>query len=335
MHPSEIKIGQIELSVSEIVEMIENGHLELEDDSNKWNRYGMSMSIESILLGLTMTPIYVDASNPEKWLVLDGTKRLNALISFISGKFSLYDLELLDEYTSFFFNKLPKTIQRRLLQSKFTIYSINQGVPPEVRLSLIRRIVPDIKNGLSLKMRQSLLSPRAKDLIDQLSSNVIYQKTLEYAMTKNNLELEVNYLHALYWHFKNEVFTSFYSYAKSEDIIIMTNFYAKEQKQYSFIVNVWQIGLHRVHELFENYAFMTSRNSIYINKIVFNSLIIYFGAVIDHYSYSQILLKKQKFNDLWFELFQKGPGKKIFSRKPPGTKINELTKITEQLTAQQ
>lgn len=328
MHPSDIKIGQIELSVSEIVEMIDNGHIELEDNFNKWGRYGMSMSIESILLGLTMTPIYVDASDPEKWLILDGTKRLKALFKFISGKFNLHDLELLNEYNSCFFNKLPKIIQRRLLQSKFTIYSINQGVPPEVRLSLIRRIVPDIKSGLSLKIRQSLLSPQAKELIDQLSSNTIYQKTIELAKTTNNLELEIKYLRALYWYFKNDTFKKFYPNARNEDIIIMTNFYAKEQ--HALISDVWHNGLHRVNELFDNYAFRTSRNSIYINQIVFNSLILYFGGVIDNAQYSRLLLKKDKFLNLWFDLFQKGTGKKIFSRKPPFTKIQELESLTKQ-----
>jgi len=326
MHPSEIKIGQTELSVIDIFDMVIHGHIDLESDSKSWNRDRMSKSIESVLLGLTMTPIYVDATNPEKWLVLDGTKRLNSLVRFIAGKLILNELELLNEYSYCSFSELPKNVKRRLFQSKFTIYSINQGVPPEVRLSLIRRIVPDIKAGLSLKMKESLLNLQSKKLINLFSSNSIYQEVILSTKTKKTieLELEIKFLKALYSFFKQDKFDRFYQNAKSEDIIVMTNYYAQSKSEFDFIIETWNNGLNRISNLFQNYAFKTSTKSIYINKYYFDFLIVFFGEVISDEMLFKLNQNRNSFLSEWFKLIQSDEGKKVFKSTSSNKKIQKL-----------
>jgi hypothetical protein len=56
MHPSDIKIGQSERSVYDLFQMMEQGQILLDLEQDRWNTKDMSLSIESILLGLTMTP---------------------------------------------------------------------------------------------------------------------------------------------------------------------------------------------------------------------------------------------------------------------------------------
>lgn len=144
MHPSDINIGQSEYSVYELCEMIKGGKIVLEE--SPWNNNQKSFSIESVFLALTMTPIYVDATNPNKWIIIDGKKRLNAIYSFFSGDFALSSLEFFVDMEGCKVNSLPKVFERKFFEAVFTVYSINQGVPENVKQSIIKRILPDTNN---------------------------------------------------------------------------------------------------------------------------------------------------------------------------------------------
>ena len=331
MHPSDIRIGQSELSIIELYDMVQSGQIDFDLDAKTWNKNRMSMSIESVLLGLTVTPMYFDASNPEKWLVLDGQKRLKSIVSFISNKFELKDLEILVEFNGMKYNSMPKVFQRRLVQSKFTIYSINQGVPPDVRLSLIRRILPDTKSGLSIKMLESLLTPIAKELLRCLETNNHFMYTISQTKIISTMELEVKYLKTLYSQYCTSIFDGFDSTAKTEDIIIKTNKYALSN--FEFIQNTWDIGLERIDKLFEIHAFKTTPKALYINKYVFDALIIYFGNIITDLDYSLLIQNRNRYTSLWFELFHSAEGKRIFRRISPYTKFEKLNQLTYQIIA--
>lgn len=144
MHPSDINIGQLEFTVFELCEMIKSGKITTLE--SHWDDNKKSICIESVLLALTMTPIYVDATNPNVWIVIDGNKRLNTISSFANGDFSLSLLEFFTDLKGFKVDGLSKVLERKFFEAVFTIYSINQGVPEDVKQSIIKRILPDTKN---------------------------------------------------------------------------------------------------------------------------------------------------------------------------------------------
>ena len=254
MHPSEIKIGQYELSVYDLYTMIKNQMIVIESDPSYWIIERKSKSIESILLGLTMTPIYVDASRPEEWIVLDGGKRLSAIYEFISGNFPLKGLEFLEDLEPKYFDSLPRPIQRKLQEAKLTIYSFNQGISPEVRLSLIKRIVPDIKKGLSPKMLQRLLSYEAQNFIDSLSSsyfeNILKnldrpRKDLDYFLDKLDfLSLYFVYTKDVYYYdFNPKVSTDAFVLYINERTSLIRNMGVKQ---------IWEGGLKALNVITSN-----------------------------------------------------------------------------------
>ncbi|MDP4270832.1 MAG: hypothetical protein Q8909_12000 [Bacteroidota bacterium] len=322
MHPSDIRIGQTELSVHELYDMMQSKRLIVGSMQKKWNIENKSMSIESILLGLTMTPIYVDAAYPDQWIVLDGGKRLDALSRFISGEFRLEGLEFLDDLIRCNFQGLPSTIQRRLLQASFTIYSINQGIPPDVRLSLIKRIVPDIKAGLSAKMHERLLTFQARILMDDLSIDQFRSVSL----VTDSLSIKINYLRTLYTLFKNERFCDFNLNSEAVDIIIWTNRYAKSE--HSFIVNIWSKGVSRIKELINNNDITKELKEVIRKNI--SAFIVFFGAVISDHDYERVLAKQQFVIWEMTEFFHDND-KSGFIKNPIQKKIDTLFTIVQKV----
>jgi len=60
MHPSDIRIGQNELTFYELYEKIEHKQIVLEDIQCDYTSI-----IESLLLDMTYTPFYLDATTPD------------------------------------------------------------------------------------------------------------------------------------------------------------------------------------------------------------------------------------------------------------------------------
>ncbi|GAB3349585.1 hypothetical protein GCM10027566_05980 [Arachidicoccus ginsenosidivorans] len=99
--------------------------------------FDMSRLIESILLRIPLPPFYFDASDDNKWLVVEGLQRLWSIRNFIinserknengiEAPLELNGQEILTEYNNkhITFDMLNKTMQRRILetQSRFTLF---------------------------------------------------------------------------------------------------------------------------------------------------------------------------------------------------------------------
>lgn len=181
MHPSDIRIGQNKYSTLQLIEFIGSGKLKLNGD--QWKGNEKSISIESILLDLTMVPFYLDASDSDEWFILDGTKRLNALYDFMNNQFELTDLEFFEKYNGFTFEKLPFKQRRKIEEAEFTVYAINQGVPNDVRLSILKRIVPE-PDKIYWRYLKFLLNKQSSEIFEQMIH--LLKKDVKLNMTKSN-----------------------------------------------------------------------------------------------------------------------------------------------------
>jgi Protein of unknown function DUF262 len=141
-----------------------------------WKRAAQSRLIESLLIRIPIPAFYMDATNDEKWLVVDGQQRLSTLRQFVIDKSNdrlrLTGLEFLGrDLNGADFDSLERPLQRRIKETNVTVYLIEKGTPPEVKLNVFKRINT---GGLPLsaqEIRHALNGPKVNEMLKELAKS--------------------------------------------------------------------------------------------------------------------------------------------------------------------
>jgi hypothetical protein len=139
----------------------------------------MSRLIESILIRFPLPAFYFDASDEDKWLVVDGLQRLSSIKKFIvDKKLTLHGLEYLKDFNGQKYDKLPRTYKRRIDECPVTLFLIQPGTPENVKYSIFRRINT---GGLVLndqEIRNAMTTQKVRDFLKELASDDYLKKTI-------------------------------------------------------------------------------------------------------------------------------------------------------------
>lgn len=143
-------------SLDSIIERIKHDEIDLNPEfqrqGNLWSPPVMSRLIESVLVRFPLPAFYFDASDDNRWLVVDGLQRLCTFKRFVvdceekyrdqpgDQPLILKGLEFLKDYEGMTFDQLPHNMQRRLREAQMTAYFIKPGTPKEVKYSIFYRI---------------------------------------------------------------------------------------------------------------------------------------------------------------------------------------------------
>jgi len=179
--PSQIRVDTRPMTIDLVLKRIKFDEINLNPEfqrrPNIWNETAKSRLIESILIRIPLPAFYMDATNEDKWLVIDGLQRLSTLKQFVIDKtLKLDKLEFLTDLKDKNYDALPRNYQRRIDETVLTVYLIEKGTPPEVKFNIFRRINT---GGLPLspqELRHALNPGQATKFLDKLAKSQEFKK---------------------------------------------------------------------------------------------------------------------------------------------------------------
>lgn len=183
--PTKIRVDTRKITIDLVLKRIEYDELDLAPDFQRqagiWTNDAKSRLIESILIRIPLPAFYIDATNDDKWLVIDGLQRLTALKQFIFDKtLTLTGLQYLTELDNKKYDELPRKYQRRILETELTLSTIEPGTPPGVKYNIFRRINT---GGIPLspqEIRHALNQGQATKLLAGLSQLHEFTKVTKF-----------------------------------------------------------------------------------------------------------------------------------------------------------
>jgi len=304
--PMKIRVDTRKITIDLVLKRIEYDELDLAPDFQRqagiWTNDAKSRLIESILIRIPLPAFYIDATNDDKWLVIDGLQRLTALKQFIFDKtLTLTGLQYLTELENKKYDELPRKYQRRILETELTLSTIETGTPPAVKYNIFRRINT---GGLPLspqEIRHALNQGIATKFLTRLAHFPEFTKVTNFdksKKTKRMIDREFILGFLAYSIFGYQKYSEFDS---RDDFFVETMIEINKKSSESDLNNLehkFKKAMIAAYEIFGDDAFRkiakkTSRRSP-INQALFEA----WSVTLSQLNDSELELLKQRKDDL-------------------------------------
>jgi hypothetical protein len=145
--PEAIRVGTKQFSLRNILDLIDDGDLELAPDFQRnmvWKARQKSRLIESVLLQIPLPAFYFAEDTNGMMRVVDGLQRLSTIHGYVRGTgsdaFALTDLEYLESAKGRRFEELSPALQRRIHNAQIVVHVIDPTTPAGVKYDIFKRI---------------------------------------------------------------------------------------------------------------------------------------------------------------------------------------------------
>ena len=171
--PEKIKVRTVPLLVEQLVSRIRHKEIDLTPDFQRmpgiWNLGKKSRLIESLLLRIPIPVFYVAADEKDIWSVVDGLQRTSTINEYVTGGFSLNQLEYLVRFNDLSYEDLPRTMQRRIRETQLMVNVIEPGTPEEVMFNIFHRINTGGMELNGQEIRNALFPGPARAYLQELA----------------------------------------------------------------------------------------------------------------------------------------------------------------------
>lgn len=270
-----IRIDQKILSLFQVCRWIQNKELELRPDFQRnivWTLEKRSLLIESLMLKIPIPSFYFDQDKDEKKTVIDGLQRLSAIYDFINDEFSLKGISYLKDCEGKVFSQLERKYRRRIEDTQFTIYILDQQCPDMVKFDVFRRVNTggmqlndqEIRNVLATKETRDLLKAMAQseEFLLATHEKISPIRMLDQELCLRFLAFVFRYDTKEGYTKKNGTLTNMLDSA----ILRLNNSNEKTKKEW---LNGFKLIMRKCYALFGEDAFIKAKERRVINRALF------------------------------------------------------------------
>lgn len=185
--PSKIDIKMDKITIDSIIKRIENEELEFDSSFQRkaglWNIRQKSQLIESMFLKIPLPAFYFDASNDDKWQIIDGLQRIGTIKEYVvEKKFALVGMEFLKDLNGLKFDQLPRALQRRIEETNLNAYLVNPSTPKNVKFNIFKRINTGGLVLESQEIRNALYQGQATKFLLELSKMECFVEATDHSV---------------------------------------------------------------------------------------------------------------------------------------------------------
>jgi len=157
--------------------------------SDVWKEEAQSRLIESILIRIPLPAFYLDATDEDRWIVVDGLQRLSTLKRFIIEKdLSLTGLEFLTQFSGKTYDDLPRNFQRRINETQVTLFLIEKGTPSDVKFNIFKRINTGGAPLSAQEIRHALNQGPVTELLAHLATSAEFKKATDKGVNPKRMD---------------------------------------------------------------------------------------------------------------------------------------------------
>lgn len=184
-----VRTQNIEYDISTLIKKIANGIIKLDPDYQRKHRWDISKSsrlIESLILNIPIPVIYIsydvdldEASEEERYSVIDGQQRLRAIYDYFGNTYELHELDTLQEINGIKYKDLPDFLKRRLEARTIRVLQIDSTIDPQVKYDIFERLNIGSVKLEAQEIRNASIRGKANKLITTLSKNKDFSTMLQ------------------------------------------------------------------------------------------------------------------------------------------------------------
>lgn len=182
--PTLIRVDPKVYSVRQVLDMVEDGDLDLAPDFQRrkvWRPKQKSLLIESLLLRIPLPAFYFSSDTEGRLQVVDGVQRLSTINEFVQANTLRLDhLEYLSrELQGVTFKNIVGTIwSRRILNTQIAANVIDPQTPPAVKFDIFRRINTGGSPLNSQEIRHCMSKTRSREFLRYLCEMDEFKQTV-------------------------------------------------------------------------------------------------------------------------------------------------------------
>lgn len=204
--PDDIFVENKPFSLRQIVELINNGDIELTPDFQRnfiWDKTRQSKLIESVLLGLPLPSIYLSQYKDGRLTVVDGLQRLHTIKYFLEDKLVLSNLEYLKDCNGKTYSQLEGILSplryRKFGQTQIMCFVIDYRSPTQLKFDLFRRLNTGGKPLNNQEIRNCLSRPSVQQLLKSMVDLENFGNATDWSVKDTRMEAREAALRFIYF----------------------------------------------------------------------------------------------------------------------------------------
>lgn len=150
-----------------------------------WKPAQKAELVESILMGLPLPIFYFNQDKLGRLIVIDGRQRLTALFEYMSDKWALKGLKVLDELNGKKFRDLEPIVQAKIEDYQLQAHVIQPPTPDRIKFDIFDRVNRAGTQLNKQEIRNALYQGKATKLLNEIVRSKEFERSTGGAFQKN------------------------------------------------------------------------------------------------------------------------------------------------------